>query len=278
MSELRKTSEALSNLGAQQRTGIGDHTNPDLATGVYGNIVLGEVQFDPNVHSPIEIDHLSMMGVAMDELYVTEVLPENPIIAHVIVDGRDRQDYPALAKAKQKLASLLVVALDQALPGMSDVVYDYRLVDDIQQRKGLREDIIAYRGGRELSRDLHNLGSSGIKFLISDFGSNIFKKSSELKLDGTVAIKVNHLLERQVPRGIGRISVGGAREIDTNNPKSLAPHNSMLKESHDDTVARLESAGASVASVVVDGQIKPDGIDFLDADRQIAAAITSQDK
>jgi hypothetical protein len=121
----------------------------------------------------------------------------------------------------------------------------------------------------QLMRELSGLAMHRMAIAISDFQGVELMPGS---LDKVIAIKLNHPLEREIPANVGRISLGGAHELDTRNPQQLIAYNGLLQRRHETTVSGLEAAGATVTSVVFDPSFES-GYDISGADERLAAAV-----
>jgi hypothetical protein len=120
-----------------------------------------------------------------------------------------------------------------------------------------------------LPGQVSDLALDGLTIVVSDFQGMRFERGG---LEGIVAVKLNHPLERAIPADVGRVSLGGEYELDTRDDVQLGAYNQLLQDHHDRTVAGLESAGAAVASVIADPRLEQ-GYDLGVADGEIAAAI-----
>lgn len=251
MSEFRETSRALADLQASVNFGIGQHIDPNIAT--RGNIILGDVDFDPTKHNPLDINPLSPIGIATDSMQVRQAFPHRALHIPLAVDATHRKEVDVLTIDKARASNFIAQELDQALHGVGDSMA-------VNQADGEDRDVLP----RILEDDRSSLFIGISDFYGIDFGDN--------HLDGLVAIKVNHLLEREIPANVGFISLGGAVELNTNSKKDLANFNGKLEVSHQETVERLEDLGASVVSVVVDPRLE-NGFDVPQVDADIASAL-----
>ncbi|HEX5456519.1 MAG TPA: hypothetical protein VFW77_04095 [Candidatus Saccharimonadales bacterium] len=263
MARLQRTHDALASLEANAGHAYGEHVRRSVQTG-YDGVYIGEAEFDPTRHEPSDIDPFAM-GEALDRPHVSQVFPSRPLHINIVADRTGRAEDPRVTAIKDAAVVGLVGSIDESLPGVTDQSFIYLAGrGDIANAETLRAS-----SRNELPGQISDLALDGLTIVISDFHGMRFDRSS---LDGVVAVKLNHPLERAIPAGVGRISLGGEYELDTRDGAQLGEYNRLLQAHHDSAVAGLESAGAVVASVISDPRYEQ-GYDIAAADGGIAAAI-----
>lgn len=250
MTEFKETSRALADLPAGSLIGFGQHIDPNIST--KPGVMLGDLEFDPTRHNPMDINHLSPLGIATDAPQVRQTFPHKPLHIAFSQDRTSRAGLYSLNEMKQRSGQSIYEGIDSALHGVGDMVMASSV--DGQNRARFIDD---------------SANQGGISFAISDFeGMDL----SSVDFDQLVAIKVNHLLEREIPQNVGFISLGGAVELNTGDKKQLDKFNTKLEEHHQEIVEGLEEAGAQVVSVIVDPRMQ-DGFDVEGVDSSIAEAL-----
>lgn len=262
MARLQQTYEALASLEANAGHTFGEHVRRRVQAGTDG-VYIGEAEFDPARHDPAEIDPMAM-GSALDRPHVSQVFPNRPLHVSIIADRTARAEDPKVASAKANAMAGLVNALDESLPGVTDQSFIYAAGGSLPNAEALH-----VRDRSELPGQVSDLALSGLTIVVSDFQGMSFQPRS---LEGVVAVKLNHPLERKIPADVGRVSLGGEYELDTRDHMQVRAYNALLQRHHDDTVDGLESAGAVVASVIADPR-RDQGFNAARADEYIADAI-----
>jgi hypothetical protein len=273
MPHFQATSEAIAEWQANVPYGIGDHLERNISTSI-GNVVLGEVQFDPHIHDPSDIDHMSMMGIATGELYVPEVLPQKPLNMNVIIDATTREDHPSLIKVKRDIAHQIYSAIDDATIGMSDRVFATELTSRPQKSSNPDFEIVVARNNKALQKFLGMTAINQLAIVISDFKNFDRRHSSEAGKSPMVAVKVNHPAERRIPYDVGILSLGGYEEINTNKHRRVDAKNAELEAQHREIVEELEAIGAEVAEVITK-PFSATGYEVAEVDAAIATAISN---
>lgn len=270
MASLVETQVVLSEMSANQRFGWGEHTYPSISAGSTG-MQIGTISYDPTRHSPLDIDPLAPMGLALGVDHVRLVLPNRIMTTNVIIDQSERTERKSVTAAKRDLGSNLLFALEESLPGMTDRIHAYVVGEpgDVP----FDPKIIEAEDSLVLSQTIADLAHRGLTFVISDFrrlelGNN--------DLSNVVAIKANHPAQLHIPARVGKTyELGNGRTVNTYKPKELEPVNEALRQEHNRIVTGLRAAGAMVASVV----LKPSATERYDmglADISIAAALRSE--
>jgi hypothetical protein len=265
------TQEALYEFDASEMPGSGDHNGYDIASGMPG-LVIGEAIYDPMLHRPEDIYHMSVRGAATGDMYVQLKKPERPLAVNVVIH-EDSRDHPMFARAKEYLGGLLVDALDEALPGIQDVTNCYYMgkrdlgFGDFEHLP-LTEDADAN------ARTLAEVCNGGLSFVLSRFNRLPIERHID-PTTKTVGVLVSHPAEYAFPAGHGVISLGGSKEVNTSSRRQLARKNAELQAVNDATDARLNAAGIATAPVLFDPRVPYHKWDAEAADRAIAQAVTT---
>lgn len=269
MTRMPLTSEALGELRSNMAFGLGDHRMVDIKAAVPG-LPLGHESFDHRRHSPIDIDPLAPFSDALGGDHVRLVLPSKPVAINVVTEYSLAKEHPVLAQTKRNLASSISNTVEDALPGMLDYSYLYAVGNDIPV--GLPNDVEAIPtiDDEQTSDAIRQLAHNGLTFVISSFRT--LRLNDVANGDGMVGIKVNHALERFVPRNRGVLVVGGLAEIKTHKRKELDAFNARLEARHQGIVRTLEDSGVEVASIVTRTD-QEEKYDEAEADKSIAAAL-----
>lgn len=275
MATFNATSEALTEWQANMPHLMGQNLAHRPTVGVHSNVMLGDVLFDSNEHDLYDVNPDALDSVASDELYVTEVLPEESLAVNLVIDSTSRDEHPLVSRGKKRLAKSLATAIDHSLPGAADQIFRYRIYSEKSKRGNLLEETIFAPDSETYSNKLGQLATSGaLTFLFTD-GRGVQLEPGTLRTGTAVAIKFNHHLERRLIAGRGVVSLfgGGGGETDTSNPRKLAEKNAELQEQHKAIVESLRASGMAVAEVV--NAMSALGYDIGEADKSIARAIRS---
>ncbi|MGI9028279.1 MAG: hypothetical protein ACR2FM_05585 [Candidatus Saccharimonadales bacterium] len=265
---LPRTESAFGDLSADLRYGYGEHVNPTLVAGDDVVIELGAEPFDPNVHDMTDIDQTLIEGLMTDRPHVPVGLASRPLKVSLIQDKMTRQEHSLIGKQKIGLSDMLAQSIELALPN-TDPVTGTIVTDQIVDRHDLRH--IAKANNRpDGVKQIEWLAVSGLSVVISDFQNMEFAPGS---LRDVIAIKLNHLIERTVPRNIGMLALGGGVELNTANRREVKAYNKLLDREHEKVMSALQAAGARVVPVAIDGRIKPHSFNVSAADSLLAKAI-----
>ncbi len=268
-----RTEAAISEVAANLKVGMGGHIEERVRSGVPG-LAVGEVPFNPVIHDPEAIKPFSFMEEVVGGPHVDQVLPKRPTEVTLINDYGNRTDIDAISSSKRRAALAIAVGLESAL-GVGDKLYRYATgvdglvpadIGDIELES--LENSEEYRAQSVAMRCM-----GGLALVLSDF-HKLPLHEVQADYSSTLAIKLNHPLERRIPANVGVIGLGGDLEIDTDKPKNLAKANEMLDARHNLVVDRLQSAGMTVVSLVSLPSSEA-GIDLNIADDVIAQGVNT---
>lgn len=260
--QLTKTREALADLAANDRLGIGSHFEQDPRAAAVG-MVLGEIAFDPDVNDFDDIIPDSTEAEASGIDQVSYGLPAKPLQFNVVADLRDMECVDWIEIPKRNSIIQIAKAL-KANPGdMFDHVNVYALDD--------REGVTSYAEAITTDEKLLSVCQSGLTFVISDF-RRLAETMNGHSFGNVVGIKVNHLLEMKA--SLGELSLGGAKELNTKDARSLAAYDALLDDYHAGLDARLTDTGMVLARVVTSAELGS-VLDESQADMEIAQAVKS---
>lgn len=268
-----ETTEAVAELFANRQYGQGAHTLSAARTGVDG-IALGEVQFDPYLHDAYDIKPISLTELLTGQPQVDVVRPNFPVHINVVTDYTDKGDNDPIARSKRNVAHTVTKYLEEALSSVADRLDTYAVGSGMSHGSAIldAEELAQEDASEEEKAEaVASLCMRGLTVVISDFaGLPLYGTNGDFS--ETVGIKLNHLLERNVPANMGVIAISGGVEVNTNKPKKLAPVNNLLEHNHQEAISRLKDAGLSMASLVARAD-KIGGFDQTQSDKEISLAI-----
>jgi hypothetical protein len=229
------------------------------------------VEFDPAIHDPDQIDHFSFEGLTMDEDQVRIIDRELPLYMNLALDETSRSGYSRLTSAKQKVARHLAQELKGIMEHDQDDAYSVSFQDEASRpsKSRLIDQVTAVAGRQQIPGKMSVITETdpALPIFLGDFSRQNFSS-----LDGALAVKINHILERRVPANAGLIGLGGGYELDTNNDRHLAAYNRVLEAKHLRTVSALQEVGAQVVAVVADPR-REYGFDVNSTDQAIAQGV-----
>ncbi len=277
MPKFIQTESALAELPSNLFDSRGRHNSFDIKTGVSG-VKIGESEYDPTKHTPLDIDPMSTMSMITGMPYVRQVIPSRPIEANIILHNSKEGSRSDIFEIKSKLASTLIGEISRAMPAIRDRINCYVIGDDLE----LSQELLKL--GANSIKDTDNpliaatktadLCMNGLAFIISDFERLPLQDVGHMFLR-TVGIKVNHQYDVDINELRGRkavLGVGGSREIRLWKDRDVDSFNEGLKKHDEVIVDRLKRIGISVARVISDKK-ETSGFSLNAADRQIADAI-----
>lgn len=271
--EFERTPEAIEQHFSLARHRQGVHNSSKIGTGL-GNRLLGHAKYNPLRHSPLDINYRSFAGMVEDEDYVRVVTKTMPVDLHIVRDGTLRSEVGVAKGHKSKVADQVARGIGDSVTSITDKLFEVAVSETYLPGSSKGRDTVRVFGREDLPAAVEENEGVGLTFVMSDFKGISFQEGS---LEDTIAIKINHLLEREVPQGIGRITLGSVGDLDTNNRRKLRAYNQHLQHEHDGVVEQLQAAGAHVVSIVANPRIQPFGFDALSADTGIANAVIALD-
>ena len=277
MPKFIQTESALAELPSNLFDSRGRHNSFDIKTGVSG-VKIGESEYDPTKHTPLDIDPMSTMSMITGMPYVRQVIPNRPIEANVILHNSKAGSRSDIFEIKSKLASTLIGEISRAMPAIRDRVNCYVIGDDLElSQELLRLGANAIKGTEDpvvAATKTADLCMNGLAFILSDFERLPLEEVDHV-FSRTVGIKVNHKYDINIDDLRGRkavLGVGGSREIRLWKDKDVDSFNEGLEVHDEAIVERLKRIGISVARVISD-QNEINGFSVKGADSQIARAI-----
>lgn len=270
---LPKTSGALSESMANNRTGPGAHAFANNRAGG-GGLFLGEVPFDFQQHEVTDILSSSSMEVVTGEPHVGMYRPNHPLHMNVVTDYGNDADDARIMRVKRLAARNITEGILGQLTSVTDRLESYAVGALGSSRLPRGQFMLADRDKTEEERAkaVARLSLEGLTLVISDFRSLPLATSKVGSYKETLALKVNHPLERRIPANIGFLSVKGLFEINTGKSRELEKANQRLEEQHKRKVGELEDAGITVVSVVIDPK-SPQKVDVRELDRSLARGV-----
>lgn len=266
---LPKVAEALAEIRSNQTLFAGNHRMEQIRVFPNG-LPFTDIDFNPAVHDPHDINPLSAFADVYDWPQVTEVLPEHPLDIHVLIDNEPAGGDERLALAKRWLGRALVQASDNTL-SPSDRLHVYIAGDSAQADLDSRTTVL--EAGRKEDK-LKEVAQDGLSLVVGDFNRFDLAALRPADMEQTVAIKVNHTYDLAIPEKCGVWDLPWGQMVDTHNKKQLAAANVDLAQYHAEKEQALRQAGMTVARVVFNsGHRQMYGLEITAADQQIAAAL-----
>ena len=271
--ELVQTSQALNDLSSQIRSS-GLHISEKVA---YQGIPLYNEVFDPLRHQVRDIDpfaeetfglpmvqrSISYGGLAIK--LVLDVQP-NPV-------PRNIPELALLNQVKEEATRNLVSGLyNSASLGDKVEVVKFDNSFGVGIDRVDNESVIKTKSAQDKARILAEESyGADYTFLISDFVSLYPSDYPNPRPFSVVSLFLSHPLERELPPKIGRVSMGGGEEANTNNPRSLAKENQRLSERTQTITTQLRRMRQSPVDVIV--STDQFGFNLKGTDRKIAQAL-----
>lgn len=273
MALLPQTQAVLAEISANRQHEIGLHSALQVRAGVPG-LDVGEMQFNPALHSPADINPLSVWGLVMGVPHVQLSVPHESLETRIIVQHEAGHEDPRFSYLKQRMAALLLESFEDSKLSVTDRVRTYHIGDVEDDLLEMGTELIPVRNNPEAAaKTVAELTQEGLSFVISDFNHLPLTELGKGNFPATVGVKLTHPSELPLKPGKGTVPLGGKRELDLGNPKQLAAYNASIEKLQAERVERLESVGIAVAQVVFDHTLESTyGLDVAAADKAIAQA------
>lgn len=267
---LPETAGALNEAMANNQFGPGAHAFANSRPGV-GGLFLGEVPFDPSFHEAADILTTSFMEDLTEQPHVGLYRPEHPLHVSVVTDYGNAADDARIIRLKREAARNLTDGIVAQLGSVTDRLDTFAVGATDTTDLGIYEHDLAGRASTEIERaeDIAHISLSGLTVVISDFRNLPLDQMGRNRFQETLAVKVNHPFEREIPSGVGVLSLRGMAEVNTNKPRELDRVNKRLAELHRQKIEALEDAGIPVASVVIRPQM-PLKLDETEVDQALS--------
>ncbi len=229
-----------------------------------------DVPFDVTEHEPSQIDPMSALGAMMLAPYVRQTQQPRHFHSNVVLTGVRQDEDPSLIADRQRAASKVAYLLHDALQRSGDTVGLHSLGGLFMPTEASQRRLRA----KELDtpRDILTVCRTGLTFIVSDFGRELREGLRGNRIKTGVGVKVNFPAEIEVGPGMGILSLGGGREVDTSKPAQVDWMNEQLAAYQAGVEADITSTGMTVAQVLM----TPHSVqDFAEgtADRDIAQAV-----
>jgi hypothetical protein len=266
-----RTEEAFDDLYANMVEEMGSHANETLALSDV-KLSIAAQPFNPLTHDPRDIDLTLIESLITGIPHVSVGLTHRPVTINIIQDRTPRRGSEKFSQQKNRLAGMLAESLLYVVPHRDPTTGSLLGPDLISADLHEMDEVIEAETRADGAVYAAQLALNGLSIIFSDFRDLNFAPRS---LENVVAVKVNHLMERSVPHGIGVISLGGGVELNTRKQRQVNAYNQKLEREHGAILDNLQSAGAVVVPVVADLRIKPNGFDVNQTDLRIAEALNS---
>ncbi len=227
------TRNQIEDLEAHFRHSGGVHKFPHETVASVG-LDVGSVDFDPLRHGAHQIDLSSPMAEYLGVEQVRKVLPMTPLLVRIVLDEQNKGDHPVVAGMKRQAGRSIAQGIQDIMPSFD------------------RFDIVTLTG-EDSEPSLDELCDTGLAIVVGDLERVPLPDAFNERAD-VVALKVNHPSERSIPANVGKLSLGGVWEVNTDNSTQLQRVNAWLEDAHNQRLARFEAAGAITGSYVLDAQ------------------------
>ena len=277
MEQLSETRNALQQILSDEQMRSGVHLADYVAIGVPG-VTVGEVPFNPSMHSVSAINPMSLNEWSTDQYHVKQVVPFKSLEMNVILhrDPADRQMPQWLESARQYkhyLASSLADAVFDAKQVGDEA--NYYIIGDTQDREENNWNVEYISGTEdpvEAARTIEDICLRGLTFIVSDF--NRLPLEHNAGMNRSLAIKSNHPYEIEVPKAKFALPLGGDRELRTWKSKELKQYNDDLEEKNLAIEQRLLDLGLRVSHDSHQG-LNSDGYNMSSVDAVLASQLRS---
>jgi len=275
MPQFEQTQTAISEYYANRQQAVGGHIYAMPRAGARG-LIIGEVPFEGAVHpahamKPFSI-HEEITGLPQVDL----TLPHRALEIQVILDRSPSRDIPRIQKAKRALMDLLVGAIFDSRPDMTDRVREVVIVDqDSEEAKTFGPDvekINSQEGPEAVASRVASICVSGLTLVLSNFEALRLDQLPSRNFQSTVGVKVNHFSSIKLPKGNVKIPVGNGRMIDASDEVQLAAYHRVQDTHNKAVVDRLSAVDIAVSQVVLYPGLAL-GFDYEESDKSIASAI-----
>lgn len=269
MAYFPETVRAISSLPPNMRLSEGNHLDRRQVVGRIGEKA-EDKPFVFGQHIIQDINPTSLMGEILDAPHVSTVQPGRRSQTSIIVGPMEKLDDPRIRLQKQRVASKIAETLFNSMAQTSDSVRLLVVEDtDIGDVSPVATRLTRIDSDRELAENCRR----GLSFLISDF-SDLKDANVNISAKPVIGLKINHILERELPKAKGLIGLGNGYEVDLANGVQVDQVNARLDEAHNRIIGKLNDSGIKVVSVVVDNMLE-DGFNPKSVDASLASAVTS---
>lgn len=279
MAVLPRTEQALADLVATERIVFGEHDGEDVRVGHEG-VYVGERPYDPARDDVSQINPLSVWAPILGEPHVALRIPERPIRVNVVTQERQAPENDRLGTipAKRLLATALANTLYDAMPGITDRVFQYAVGEAAEEVKDPYVEVLSTNGDPLVdAKTTAELCRDGLTFVISDFlALPLETQAGQGEFPVTTAIRAMHKFDYELPvTDGGRIGTGiNDGEINMSDPVAVGAVNAEMAAARQRSDARLHSAGLAVAHVILQPEARY-GFETIETDRSIADAVSS---
>ncbi len=278
MYRLEKTSAALYDLMGDNTRQFGQHLRTDIVVGQPG-INVGETRFDPTLHEVGAVNPIALTPMMLDTdmPYVNLRIPYRPVELNVVIDDNSGLEIKhewikPLAKYRAKIGAELVSSIEDSKQPDDSVklfVVGNPSEASIYDRTA---KIVETKTADESAAVAAEICSKGISIVISNFENFPIDQKEDIDFRQIVGVKANHPRDIVYLPNTGTWTLGGLKEVNTDNQKDLRKVNEKLLAKHNGIIQKLGSKGMHLAKVVYDERFK-DGIDIPYVDKELSKAI-----
>src|SRR5665213_1673781 len=266
MRELDRTSKAIRALRTSEEHSFGMHSSGHVVVGGRG-ITVGEVRLDPARHPMTAVRRASPLGRLTGWPHVGLQLPDHPIQMNVIIhDDSGNRDQPQWLDAIPEYKSRIAAGIKEAIVAakrMGDTSKIYLLGNPKDRDKYGQGTRFVERTEKPLSaaQKIADLcRPAALTVLVGELTNLPFLDINQGNLATTrsmfrrtIAVKTNHPVELQLPRGRGIYPMGNGEEIDSSShtrrgKAKFETVNKDLAAVHFNTITALGEAGIVFAA------------------------------
>lgn len=265
-----ETLESIRRLPPNRRQMSGGHIQRREETGRVGNVA-PDAEFVHGQHGAADINPLSYMTELTGKPYVHQRQPGRQFSTNIIVGDVEKSDDSRIVAQKQLVVRSLGNMLFRDLAQTADSVRVF-VTDDTYLTDG--ELSVARPKVLKTDDEIAEVCRRGLSVMIGDF-ARLRGADDDMPFSPDFAVKVDHILDRQIPSNIGVLALNGGYEVDTTHAGELAIVNSRLADINSGVVDKLEQSNTSVVGVVVDNQF-PKAFDVAATDKLLAGAVSNR--
>lgn len=271
---LPKTSRSLNQLRTTLNLSSGTHRSNESRPALSGQVV-DRVNYDVSKHTPDQIDPVRRSFIGLPQVKIRK--PKSSLPINVLVYGGVQpalnEKWRPLRDSREKLTTNLANSMIEAIGyrNLGQVVLMGTALDLAVRNP---KPLIGPNEPSQVASAIESITSEGsFSIVISDdFQTLLFNGLAKVRPKSSMAIILSHPIDRKLPSGSGIMSLGGYREVDTNNPVELADFNLYLEAQHQRLVRGLKDIGILSGSVDYDAN-QAQGFNTSLADNNISTAI-----
>jgi hypothetical protein len=256
---LTKTQALMRKLSGDPNLRHGQHVTTELIPGS-DSVQVGEVDFDEMIHDPLDIDHFSMMGIALGVPQVPIIRNRGALAIKLFEDRSLSGDDPEVKLGRENLVEILRNTLVKSRASNADPFINYVIDDFNGERKPnlgrATKPIDSSLGADYVTEKISMYSKGGISFIISNFEGLELPVTKKSSFSNIVAIKANIFPELEMIANTGIWAIGNGEYVDSNNPIELSRFNKDLDSYHETVRESLRNLGMAVTQIVFDSSFE----------------------